>query len=72
MQISSKISNIQYELLKLYSNNLSDEDVLSIKKILAEYFAMKLDSSFQIFCETNQLGPDELLSWSKEHNRVSF
>jgi hypothetical protein len=35
------LSNLQLELLKLYSTNLSQDDVIELKKILAHYFAQK-------------------------------
>lgn len=35
------LTNVQLELLKLYSTNLSQEDLLDIKKLLARYFAQK-------------------------------
>jgi hypothetical protein len=71
MQSSSKISNIQYELLKLYSNNISEVDLVEIKKILAAYFAKKLDSAFDDFYDSNKLTPDNLQNWATEHNRIA-
>lgn len=38
---NTKLSNIQMELLKLYSRNIPDEELLEVKKILAEYFSRK-------------------------------
>jgi len=40
--------------------------------MLAEYFANKLDSSFEKFYESESLNPDILKSWANEHNRVSI
>jgi len=37
MLTSSKISNIQFELLKLYANNISEVDLIEVKKLLASY-----------------------------------
>ena len=34
-------SNIQLELLKVYSSNISEEDILHIKDYLARYFMQK-------------------------------
>jgi hypothetical protein len=72
MQTISKISNIQYELLKLYANNISEIDLVEIKKMLASYFAKKLDSAFDEFYESNKLTPEILQNWAMEHNRVSI
>jgi hypothetical protein len=34
-------SNVQLELLKLYTRNIADEDLLAIKDLLAQFFAKK-------------------------------
>ena len=39
--VQKPMSNIQLELLKLYSINISDEELLEIKNILAQHFAKK-------------------------------
>ena len=35
------LSNIQVELLKLYSTNIKEEDLLEIKRFLAKFFMQK-------------------------------
>ena len=72
MQVINKISNLQYELPKLNANNIAEEDLIEIKKMLAAYFANKLDSSFDTFYESESLNPDILQSLANEHNRVSI
>ena len=37
-----KLSNLQLELLKIYSFNVKDEQLLEIKNILGNYFADKV------------------------------
>ena len=39
--VQHKLSNLQLELLKVFSRNLSDSQLLEIKQILANYFAQK-------------------------------
>ena len=41
LQTVNQFSNIQLELLKLYSRNIPDEDLSSIKDLLAQFFAKK-------------------------------
>jgi len=60
VRASSKISNIQLELLKLYANDISDLDLVEIKKLLANYFAKKLDVAFDDFYCNNHLTPEDL------------
>ena len=38
---TTSLSNIQQELIKLYSFNLPEDDLINIKQILANYFAQK-------------------------------
>ncbi len=35
------LSNVQLELLKLYSTNLSEKDILELKDVLARFYAEK-------------------------------
>jgi hypothetical protein len=41
MSAARPLSNIQQELLKLYSSDIGEADLLHIKKYLANYFAGK-------------------------------
>jgi hypothetical protein len=38
---ASALSNVQLELLKLYSTNLSEQDILELKDVLARFYAEK-------------------------------
>lgn len=64
------LSNIQKELLKLYANNISDETLLEIKQILAEYFAEKASSAMDKFWDENDLTGQAMIDWTNEHNRT--
>jgi hypothetical protein len=35
------LSNLQLELLKLYSTNLSQKDLVELKRVLANYFGQR-------------------------------
>lgn len=39
--LSAPFSNLQMELLQLYKSNVSDNDLVEIKKMIADYFANK-------------------------------
>lgn len=45
METPTKFSNLQQELLKLYSKNVSDDDLIAIKDLLGKYFAQKTIAS---------------------------
>jgi hypothetical protein len=70
METTSKLSNIQIELLKLYQNDISDNDLLVIKNFLSNYFANKASDQFEDFIRDNNFTTDEVNSWSKEHLRT--
>ena len=63
------LSNIQKELLKLYANNISDDSLLEIKQILANYFAGKAASAMDKFWNENGLTEQTMSDWTNEHNR---
>ena len=39
--MSQTLSNLQLELLKTFSRDVSDEDVREIKRLISQYFAQK-------------------------------
>ena len=63
------LSNIQKELLKLYANNISDQELLEVKLILSEHFAKKLTDEMDRFLDDHGIDENTLMKWSYEHNR---
>jgi len=45
MERTAPLSNLQLELLKLFSMNVDEQDLIKIKSIIAKYFAEKAISS---------------------------
>ncbi len=39
--LKSPLTNLQLELLKLYSQNIDEKDLVEIKRLIAQYFAEK-------------------------------
>ncbi len=64
------LSNVQQELLRLYANNVSDETLIEIKGILARYFAEKASNAMDDVWQDQDLNPQDMLTWSNEHNRA--
>ena len=51
-QLKTPLTNLQLELLKLYAQEVSDEDLRAIKKMLAKYFAEKaMDAADKVWEE---------------------
>ncbi len=66
----SGLSNMQVELLKLYANNISDDKVLEIKQLLANYFAQKATEAMDKVWEEKGLTEQDMINWTNEHNRA--
>jgi hypothetical protein len=63
------MSNLQLELLRLYGNGISEENLREIKKILAKYFADKAtDAMDQVWDETD-LTEQTVIDKTNKHNR---
>jgi len=41
IEVKHPLSNVQMELLKIYSTNISDSDLKELKDLLAQFYAKK-------------------------------
>jgi len=64
------MSNLQFELLRLYGNGVSDENLLEIKTILAKYFADKATDAMDVVWDEKGLTEQTMIDWTNEHNRA--
>ena len=64
------LTNLQLELLRLYSNQMTEEQLLEIKMLLGKYFAQKATEAMEITWQEKQLTPDDMKKWANEHNRI--
>lgn len=69
-QQPTKFSNLQMELLKLYSRNVSDEELRDIRKMLADYYAQKLDEEMDKLWKEKGWTQETMEAWLKEDLRV--
>lgn len=67
---SNGLSNIQLELLRLYGNNVSDDTLVEIKKLLARFFADRASDAMNEVIEANNLSPADLASFANQHERA--
>ncbi|MVN20373.1 hypothetical protein [Mucilaginibacter arboris] len=63
---SQKLNSLQLELLKVYSFEPKEEDLLAIKKLLADYFSLKLQKNIQKAVSEKNITEDDLDSWINE------
>lgn len=63
---SQKLNSLQLELLKVYSFEPSEEDLLVIKDFLAKHFSDKLLRNVQHAIKEKNITEDDLDSWVNE------
>ncbi|MDQ3064070.1 MAG: hypothetical protein M3R14_14595 [Acidobacteriota bacterium] len=65
-----KLSNLQIELLKMYSNGVSEKNLHEIKLMLAKYFADNASDAMDEVWEERNLTAQDMIDWTNEHNRA--
>jgi hypothetical protein len=63
---SQKLNALQLELLKIYSFQPKDEDLLAIKQLLAQYFSGKLQKNIKKAIKSNNITEEDLDRWLNE------
>ncbi len=63
------MSNIQLELLKLYANDITDEQLIEIKLLLGRYFATRATAQMDQFMAEKGLTEKDMTKWAHEHDR---
>ncbi|MCP4158248.1 MAG: hypothetical protein GY757_61680 [bacterium] len=63
---AQRLSNLQLELLKLYSTNLSQNDIQEIKRMLAGYFAQKTIKEADKIWDEKGLTDEDMSRWLNE------
>lgn len=69
---TGQLSNLQLELLKLFSTNLSEKQILEIKELLAQYFAEQIDRDMTTLWEENKWDEQTLEAWKAERLRTPY
>ncbi len=65
-----ELSNLQVELLKLYSNGVAEKNLREIKLMLANYFAQTASDAMDEIWEEKSLTAQDMIDWTNEHNRT--
>jgi hypothetical protein len=68
-ELKPGFSNLQLELLKLYSNGVSDQQLIEIKWLLGKYFAEKATVDMDQIIKEKGLTESDIVERSKEHHR---
>jgi len=67
----SRLSNLQLELLKLYPYTVSENELSDIRKLLADYFAQKVDAEMNALWQEKHWNEQTIERWKNEHLRSS-
>ena len=66
---SQPFSNVQLEILKLFADNVADEDLKAIKELISRYFFEKAKDEADSVWEKNGLDSHKML---KKHRRTPY
>lgn len=67
-----KLTNLQLELLKIFSFKLTDQQLIEIRNLLANYFAQRVDEEFEKVWKEKGYSSDIIHEWANEHMRTPY
>jgi len=69
---TQKLSNLQLELLKVFSYQLDSKQLVDIKELLTKYFAKQATQEFDKLWEENNWDNETMTEWTNEHLRTPY
>lgn len=66
------LSNIQQELLKLYSTNIPDKQLVDIRLMLSDYFAKEVDNELNQVWKERKWSDKTIQDWKEKHLRTPY
>jgi hypothetical protein len=69
---AQKLTNLQLELVKLFSYKVAENQVLEIKQLLSNYFADKATEEMDRLWDENNWSEETMKEWSNEHLRTPY
>lgn len=70
MEAANGLTNLQLELLKIFSIPLKEEQLLEIKVLLSQYFAEKATTEMDRLWDEKGWTNDTMREWAHEHLRT--
>ncbi len=70
--ITEKLTNLQLELIKIFSYQLPNNQIKDIKNILAKYFADKASDEMDKLWDENNWSDETMTDWTNEHMRTTY
>jgi hypothetical protein len=72
MITNAKLTNLQLELIKMFSFQLNDTQLLEIRDILTKYFADKATNEMDKLWLNNKWSDETMENWANEHLRTTY
>lgn len=72
MEATKGLTNLQLELVKLFSFEVSEDQMKELKQILVDYFATKITEDMDKLFEENNWDESKIEEWSTEHMRTKY
>ncbi len=69
---AQKLTNLQLELVKLFSYKVADSQLIEIKLLLGNYFAEKASEEMDKLWDENNWTEDTMKEWANEHLRTPY
>ena len=69
---TQKLTNLQLELLKVFSYQLNQQQLMDIKNLLTNYFAEQATQEMDKLWEENNWDTDTMTTWANEHLRTPY
>ncbi len=66
IELKLPLTNVQMELMKLYSTNLSEKDLEELKHVLAQYYADKAIAQANKLWDERNLTDADMEAWLNE------
>ncbi len=66
------LTNAQIELLELFKQNLRQDELLELKRLLVAFKAQRLSAMLDDLWEKNGWTEETMQTWAAEHNRTPY
>lgn len=66
MLLESPLTNVQLELMKMFSHNLDEEDLIALRRTLANFFAEKASDEMDRLWDENGWSDTTMSDWLQE------
>lgn len=70
MEVTSKLNNLQLDLLKMFSYNISDSQLIEIRELLKNFFSKKAVQEMDKLWDENNWNDDTMDEFANEHLRI--